>query len=171
MFKKLLITIIILHLTPSLALARGKPYLGAAAAIQNTRGYTGLAANAFLGYSAALGKRQQYYIASEIFGDSGTFPISQNHYHRTNYGFGASILPGFILNQYSLVYLRIGVETFRFSDTLNFFTGGQLGLGLQSKFADSWDIRAEYVYTGSGIIRQFGNCMFNFVKLGLVYKF
>lgn len=166
MFKKLLLLCTLLI---SSSLTQAGPYLGAALGIQNTGGgYTGLLVSPFLGFGLPL--CQTYYIGGELFADSGSIPLSQNYYHRTNYGIGASITPGFILSQNTIIYLRAGVETFRYSTTLNFFTGGQLGLGLQTMIAEQWDVRGEYVYTGKGIIRNFGTPRFNFFKVGLVYK-
>src|SRR5690242_986112 len=71
-------------------------YLGGSLGIQNTKAYNGLFASAFGGYGLIFGPCQNFYFAGEIFGDTGSLPLSQNYYRRTNYGFGASILPGYI---------------------------------------------------------------------------
>jgi len=147
------------------------PYLGGGLGIQNTESYNGLLATFFGGYSVTLGEEQNGYFAGEIFGDTGSLPLGQNYYRRTNYGFGASLLPGYRFREAILLYLRLGVETFRYSRTLQMFTGGQLGLGLQMDVAKNWALRGEYVYTGEGIIHNFGYSRFNFFKLGLIYKF
>ncbi len=167
MFKKGLIICTVFIASSSLA----EPYLGGSLGLQNTQAYTGLLASVFGGYKLTCGEYQNYYFAGEIFGDSGTLPLSQNYYRRTNYGFGLSFLPGIIFRETVLTYLRIGIETFRYSKTLQMFTGGQLGLGLQTNLSAHWAIRGEYVYTGAGIIQDFGDSRFNFFKLGLSYYF
>ncbi len=169
MVKKLLIAGALFAASTLNALAA--PYLGAGLGIQNTESYNGLLATVFGGYSLSFGEYQNYYFAGEIFGDTGSLPLSQNYYRRTNFGFGASLLPGYVFREAVLVYLRIGVETFRYSKTLQMFTGGQLGLGLQMDLSNTWAMRGEYIYTGQGIIQNFGYSRFNFFKLGLIYKF
>jgi len=169
MFKKLLITCTVFAASSMIALAQ--PYLGGSIGIQNTNAYTGLLASVFGGYSLTGGEYQNYYLAGEIFGDTGTLPLSQNYFRRTNYGLGASLLPGLIFREVVLTYLRMGIETFRYSSTSQMFTGGQLGFGLQASLSANWAIRGEYVYTGAGIIHDFGDSRFNFFKLGLLYYF
>lgn len=169
MFKKLLLGCAI-FLASSMA-AEASFYLGGSLGIQNTEPYNGLFASAFGGYGLTFGEQQNFYFAGEIFGDSGSIPLNQNHFRRTNYGFGASLLPGMIFRESILAYLRLGIETFRYSKTLQMFTGGQLGLGLQSQLSRTWALRGEYVYTGAGIIQSFGSCRFNIFKLGLIYSF
>lgn len=171
MFKKLLLIGTILAASPCLSAAKGIPYLGVGFGIQNTQAYTGLLGTVSGGYSITAGQYQNYYFAGELFADSGSLPLCQNYYRRTNYGYGASFIPGIILRETVLAYLRMGIETFRYSTTLNHFTGGQLGLGLQTRISDKWDIRGEYVYTGKAIFEGFGTVRFTIFKLGLVYKF
>jgi opacity protein-like surface antigen len=98
-------------------------------------------------------------------------PLSQNYYERSNYGLGISILPGMQLNSSTLFYGRIGVETFRLSNYLSYRTGGQLGIGIQTDFTESFDLRAEFVYTGRGIFEGFGVSQYRIFRLGLVYSF
>ncbi len=146
-------------------------YLGGSLGIQNTEAYNGLFASASAGYGLIFGDCQNFYFAGEIFGDTGSLPLSQNYYRRTNYGFGASLLPGYVFRESILTYLRMGVETFRYSGTLQMFTGGQLGLGMQTNISKTWAVRGEYVYTGAGIFHNFGYVRFNIFKLGLIYLF
>lgn len=85
-------------------------------------------------------------------------------------GVGVSMIPGIILNHDSLIYTRIGTGTFLYSKDRSYFTGGQLGIGLQSKISDNWSLRGEYIYTGSGIFTGFGNARFNLFNLALIYN-
>lgn len=167
MLKKLALFCCIYAATAEATFA--SPYLGASLGIQNTKSYNGLLATLAGGYSLSF--CDDYYLAGELFFDTGSIPFSQNYYRRTNFGFGASIIPGYVFRQSVLAYLRMGVETFRYSGTLQMFTGGQLGLGLQMDLSKTWALRGEYIYTGAGIIHDFGEGRFNFFKLGLIYKF
>ena len=169
-FKKLSIMVLLSSAAPSALALKSIPYLGTSLGIQNTQAYTGLFASVSGGYGIITGEYRNYYFAAELFADSGSLPLCQNYYRRTNYGIGASFLPGLILRETVLAYLRVGVENFRYSTTMNHFTGGQLGIGLQTHISHKWDIRGEYVYTGKGIFRDFGTVRFNIFKLGLVYK-
>jgi opacity protein-like surface antigen len=169
MLKKLLIACALYAAGSLNALA--SPYLGGSIGIQNTESYNGLMASVVGGFNGTFGYYQNYYVAGEIFGDTGSLPLGQNYYRRTNYGYGASFLPGYIFRETILLYLRMGLETFRYSGTDQRFTGGQLGLGLQTDISNNWAIRGEYIYTGAGIIHNFGYSRFNFFKLGLFYKF
>jgi len=162
---------ILLTALPTITYAKSFPYIGLNGGVQNTKGYNGLMTTLLGGYGLITGKYENYYFAGELFADSGTLPLGKKYYRRTNYGFGASITPGLILRETVLIYLRIGIETFRYSTELNWFTGGQLGLGIQSSIAGNWDMRGEYVYTGEGIYHHFGNARFNFFKIGIIYKF
>lgn len=176
MLKKLFMLYLLLACSASLALPKiiykkGDPYIGGALGVQNTEGYNGLFAQAFGGINARLGQSQKVYVGGELFADTGTLPLSQKYFHRTTYGFGASVIPGFILSEKTLAFIRAGIATFRFNKTNNFFTGGQLGLGLQTAINDCTDIRGEYVYTGKGIFHNFGTPRFNFFNLGILYKF
>jgi opacity protein-like surface antigen len=165
MFKK----IGLLMFLASAAFAQGTPYIGAGLGVQNGGGYNGLYMQGFGGYSTAI--KRIYSLAAEVFLNTGSLPLSQKHYNRTTFGLGASLLPGIILNQNSLIYARIGIASFRYTKTDATATGGQLGLGLQNSLTDNWDIRGEYVYTGKSIFKRgFGNSRANFINLALVYK-
>ncbi|HVY54033.1 MAG TPA: outer membrane beta-barrel protein [Gammaproteobacteria bacterium] len=146
------------------------PYMGFGLGNQNAKGYNGLYGQVFAG----LGMRSAedtYYVGGEVWVNSGSLPLSQKYFHRTVYGAGVSLMPGIILNHDSLIYARIGTGTFRYNKDLSYFTGGQLGIGFQSKFSDNWDLRGEYVYTGSGVMTGFGNMSLNLFNLALVYNF
>jgi opacity protein-like surface antigen len=174
MSKKLLLALALLSATHSsfaLYINSYSPYLGAALGVQNTQAYNGLYANGFAGYSLKAGQNNNLYLAGELFINTGTLPLNNNYYRRTTYGFGASILPGLIIKQYTIAFARIGIANFRYNFSNSSFTGGQLGFGLQTAINPHWDVRGEYVYTGSGVIRGFGNTRFNMVDVGLVYKF
>ncbi len=167
MFKKLALACLIYG--SALGNAQAVPYLGASLGIQNTEAYNGLLATLSGGYSTSF--CENYYLAGELFFDTGSLPLSQNYFRRTNFGFGASLIPGYVFRQAVLAYLRMGIGTYRYSKTLQMFTGGQLGFGLQMDLSKTWAMRGEYVYTGAGIIHDFGYARFNFFKLGLIYKF
>jgi opacity protein-like surface antigen len=167
MFKKWLILLPLLLSSPAMAAF----YIGGGVGLQNTGPYNGLFVNAFGGYGRLMGKNQLLYLGGELFGDSGSLPLSQNYYERSNYGLGASFMPGLQINPTTLLYFRIGVETFRLSNYLNYKTGGQLGLGVQTNLTEKFDLRAEFVYTGQGVYHNFGISQYRIFRLGLVYSF
>ena len=169
MFKKLFITTALLAATTHAAFA-GESYFGAGLGIQNSGGYNGIVSNIFGGYGSTAGPTENYYVGGEIFANIGSLPLSSDHYNRTTYGFGISFIPGIYLNEYTIAYGRVGLENSHFSRTNSTQTGAQLGAGLQTRVTNNWDVRAEYVYTGSGIISHFGTTRSNQFNMGLIYK-
>lgn len=176
MLKKLFILILILATHAYFTLAQAfsctkvHSYVGAGAGIQNIHGYNGLYATLFGGINTTAGQNNNIYLAGEAFANTGSLPISQKRFNRTTYGFGLSLLPGIIIANTTLAYIRVGIATFRYNKTNDYASGGQLGLGLQTNITTHWDIRGEYVYTGEGIIHDFGTSRFNFFNIALVYK-
>lgn len=186
MLKKLLVACSVLALTSSVAFATPTPYIGAGLGVtvntaNNTYGsFRGVPVNLFAGYGGIV--TQNFYLAGELFGTAGTFSLNDNGGLKTTYGYGASLLPGFMLSDHTLAFARVGVIRTRFTDLSDTRTGGELGLGLQTSLTQNVDIRGEYDYVAyqsvsgrtSGI---FGNHSYSTsprsdqFNLGLVYKF
>lgn len=173
--KKLLLIAFLLALWSMQANAftykKGDPYAGAGAGIQNIHGYNGLYATFFGGMNITMGPSDMIYLAGEAFVDTGSIPLSQKKRHRTTYGGGLSLLPGIVIAETNLAYLRVGVASFRHNKSNDWSTGGQLGLGLQTDINPCTAIRGEYVYTGRGVIHNFGRARYNFFNLAFLYKF
>lgn len=148
------------------------PYVGLGLGVKNYRSYDGLIGNVFTGLGKRVGYNNNYYVGGEIFADVGSIPLSGLSYgRRATYGLGASFIPGVMLNNYTMAYGRIGVRTSHYQGTNNYNTGPQLGLGLQTAVYKNWDVRGEYVYTGSGLTGSRFKKGTNQVNIGLVYKF
>lgn len=146
-------------------------YVGAGLGVRQAGSYKALLANIFAGYGKKLGQNNNYYLGGELFADAGSLSLSGRQYgNRSNFGLGASIIPGVMLTQDTMAYGRVGVKAYRTSGTNRTTTGGQLGLGVQTNVAKNWDVRGEYVYTGTGIVHNFTRHGANQVNMGLVYK-
>ncbi len=126
---------------------------------------------------------QNIYIGGEFFG--GTSAISKNmvphnkgiYSVKSTWGYGFDLMPGLLINDLVLGYLRIGVNQLNFPDLHTTPTGYRLGLGGQTNVYKNLDLRAEYVfnqYKPSGVINHLGGInrldaeLFN---IGIVYKF
>jgi opacity protein-like surface antigen len=126
----------------------------------------------FGGYSMLW---DQFYGALEIFGqDDGVI----NNYRSTKFGssssswgYGLSVLPGYLISDNVLGYLRLGVVNTRFNGHNNSnSTGGQVGLGMQTALTNCWDLRGEWIYSFYNSITA-GVPRTQQFNLGLLYKF
>lgn len=131
----------------------------------------------FGGYSMLW---DQLYGAVEIF-VSDAAVINNYNYNvlgdarngsaNSSWSYGISVLPGYMLNDQVLGFLRLGVLNTRFTTAGgNNETGGQVGLGMQTSLTPCWDLRGEWDYNfynsmniGAPKSQQF--------NLGLLYKF
>src|SRR3990167_5578920 len=103
MFKKLLIVNALLALTGSAFAA--SPYVGAGLGVAvNTAGpsssvkaYRGLPVSVFGGYGGLV--TQNVYLAGEVFAGTDALEL-ENYGMRSTYNFGASVLPGLMLNDH-----------------------------------------------------------------------
>jgi outer membrane autotransporter protein len=90
-----------------------------------------------------------------------------------------------MLTNDSMVYARVGVVKTKFNvkadvsslgdeSSNETVTGGQLGLGLQTKVTQKVDLRGEYVYTGYNSFHAVGekvNASSGQATVGVVYNF
>ena len=191
MLKKFLLTSAIVSMTSSVAIANPAPYVGAGLGIvTNTSSsvaidkagttilnqpanFRGVPFNLFVGYGGMVS--QMVYLAGEVFGTTATGEISSTSGLKTTYNYGASILPGAMLSDHTLAFVRAGVVRTRFSNANVTRTGGQLGLGLQTNVTQNVDIRGEYDFTAYG---SFNNSIGRIsaprsdaFNLSLIYKF
>lgn len=158
-----------LSLYPRVVVA-GNSHRGAAA-------YEGFGGNLFAGYGAMMSPG--FYLAGELFvGD--TWKLKDYHTFggvKTTWDVGASILPGFLVTDCILTYLRLGATDTRFSGNNNHHhfrtevadaddavvehhhhhnnnnntkVGWHVGLGGQATICGNWDLRGEYIYTQYG---------------------
>lgn len=177
MFKKLLIATAILVTTPTFAItSQAIPYLGGSLGVNTVTAsgsgsFRGMPATVFLGIGNTLA--QSVYLGGELFGVLGTMELSSSSVGaaglKTSYGVGASFMPGYLLTDRTLMFLRLGAVRSRFPTIGANSTGGQFGFGMQTNLMQNWDLRAEYAYTAYGSIHGVTpkSDLFN---LGLVYK-
>lgn len=135
--------------------------------------YSGLEGTLSGGYAAMLSP--VWYLAGEIFvGDSfnlKNYKDSSGNGVKSTWSYGIDIIPGFMITDYVLGYVRAGVVRTRFSDIGKNSTGWQIGLGGQTNVYQNWDVRGEYVYTAYNSLTLIGKPQASQFNLGVVYKF
>lgn len=193
MVKKILLVSAIAALTSAhVAMANPSPYIGGGIGITNNSStvkindgdnyaggsFRGVPVNLFAGYGGNV--NENFYLAGEVFGTVGTFNLTKNNSGlKTDYTYGAAIIPGVMLSEQTLAYGRVGILKSHFPDaSSNNRAGAQFGAGLQTTLAQNIDLRGEYDYIAykSTTARSGGN-KFTFspradqFNVGLVYKF
>jgi len=143
--------------------ARSSFYTGVGLSMLNNRGYTGLMPKGFVGYGTILGRSKSLYGGVEIFVGIESLTLSPNQtYHITGLA-GASVLPGYKISDWTLLFTRLGVEFARYARFNTTKLGGLFGLGFESYLSQHWDLRGEYDYDTNKNLNQY--------NLDLVYKF
>ncbi|EKD73962.1 MAG: hypothetical protein ACD_45C00124G0002 [uncultured bacterium] len=152
MIKKIVITSAILTASTAISFAAGAPYLGVGLGLtnntSNNASYRGIPLTLSGGFGATI--NQNIYLAGEIFANFATSTLNNNVGSvslKTTYGYGISFIPGVMLSDHSMTFLRLGLIKTRFSSLDNTATGGQIGWGLQTGITQNWDLRGEYDYT------------------------
>lgn len=171
MLKKIALASAILAASTGVALANPAPYVGVSSGVVvNTLnisshhhsveagGYRGVPFNLFAGYGGMV--NCNFYLAGELFGTVATANISDNDAQlKSTYGFGAAILPGVMLSDHTLGYIRAGVVRTHFKlddDAKQTKTGGQFGVGLQTNLCQNLDLRGEYDFVSYGSLSHDG---------------
>lgn len=153
------------------------PYVGASLGVRNNYNgipavYKGIEGTLSLGYAGVL--TPAFYLAGEIFaGDSWNvrnFPENGVSV-RSTWTYGISLIPGMMLTDYVMAYVRLGAVRTRFSHEGENNTGWQVGVGGQTNLAPCWDLRGEYVYTGYRSDNDVGRPASDQFNIGVVYKF
>lgn len=177
MLKKIVIGSAILLSTSTGAFAHDGAYVGATVGVKtvtDTFTATRMAPGSILaGYSANVAPN--VYLGGEVFADIGSIEISDSNTLRTTYGIGASVMPGIMIADHTMGYVKAGVLHSHFTSLNKNANGGQLGLGMQADINSCWAVRTEYDYTAYQKINKSGLGGFNprgdEFKLGLIYKF
>lgn len=157
------------------------PYIGLNPEIrtnynQTASVYKGLDGTVFAGYAML---NSSFYLAGEIFAQHGvTLQNYRNNINanlnpvgvKTTWGTGLSILPGFLVADTLLGYLRFGGIVTHFQDVGQSATGGQVGIGLEGTVSESWDLRAEYTYSFYQSMSGIGSPRSDQFRLGVLYK-
>lgn len=150
MFKKILATSILFSVA---AASTAAPYIaGGLGVVSNTSkssSFRGATLNAALGYGALI--KQDFYLGGEGFATFLTGTLDNNPAAtsmRTTYSFGLSVLPGYMLSEHTMAFVRAGLLRTRFTRPASTVTGGQVGIGMQTSVTQNWDVRGEYDYVG-----------------------
>jgi opacity protein-like surface antigen len=177
MLKKLFIASALLAVSTQLAFATsGAPYVGASVGQKtNTATYVnfrGVPVDIFVGYGAIIG--EGLYIGGEVLANVTTAEVTDNGLKST-YGYAASFLPGLLISDHTMAYLRLGILRQHFSPSglkANTVSAGQLGIGLQTNLMQNWDLRGEYDYDAYGSLSGIaGNPRGDEFDMALLYKF
>lgn len=212
MFKKSMTACAILLCSSSLAFT-GTPYLGASfgathQTFEDKTTYadgtfdaadTGVLFNTNLGYGGLLNSK--LYLGGEILANVSSTNMegikidddikSLSLDFKTKYTYGLSVLPGYMLTDMTMAFVRLGYVRTRFDvketynikpiDLLpsedseqNTVNGGQFGLGMQTKLTDNLDLRGEYNYSSYHTFHSLDNKIdpsSGQATVGLVYKF
>jgi len=157
---------------PYLGLSIG-PLVNVAGSSSAFHGYTG---NLNVGYGAFV--RSAFYLAAEAFvegiGQFKNYQSASGVSPKQTFVYGIDIIPGYLITDYLLGYLRAGVDRGHFNDTNggnSNVTGWRIGLGGQTNFYQHWDLRGEYVYNQYNRISAVGKVLSNQFNLGVIYKF
>lgn len=116
-----------------------------------------------------------FYLAGELFVIPYTLSLYESNSERdqsarTTYAWGLSFLPGLLLTEKVVAYLRLGYVATHFWGPNTNKSGGQFGAGLQSDLSKNWSIRAEYVYTAYANVSTWGSPKTDQYGIGLIYK-
>lgn len=178
MFKKLLVVSAILAASSTVALASVNsapaPYVGGSIGLTDNSAkghgtYRGLDANLALGYGGIV--QQAVYVAGELFVVPGSISVGPSDTVKTSYSVGASILPGIMLNDKTMGYLRLGIVDSRFTDSSQTKVGGQVGLGLETNLCQNWDLRGEYTWSKYASSGRLTSPTTDGAHIGIVYRF
>lgn len=141
----------------SCALADGAPYIGAGLGLevntaqQSTPGnFRGIPFELLAGYGGLV--TPTVYLAGELNGTFATLGVSGTNTLRSNYTYGASFIPGVMLNGSTMAYGKVGVVRTQFNNPNHFETGGRFGVGLQTSLSQNVDLRGGYDYTTYGTL-------------------
>jgi opacity protein-like surface antigen len=177
MKKSILALSIVVASMASTAFGWGSPYLAPSLYVQDlttpTSNFRGLHPRMSVGYA---GQIDFYYLAAELFVTPFTYTISNTHSEggdslRISQDFGASIIPGVLISEGVLAYLRLGVVSSKFHAPSTTKAGAQLGVGLQTSLSSAWSLRGEYIYVDYSNASNLGSPKSDEFGLGLVYRF
>jgi len=154
------------------------PYVGVGLGVRNN--YTGdpvvfkgLDGDLFAGYGGIVAP--SFYLAGEAFvlgtANLKDYQDFKGNGARSTWSYGLSVIPGYMITDHVLGYLRAGAAWTRFSDqNVSNKVGGQIGVGGQTNIYQNWDLRGEYVYTQYGRVTGIGKVQNDLFNVGLVYR-
>lgn len=136
--------------------------------------YEALAPRLSFGYGALLSRT--YYLAAEVDATPTTIRVGKNDTVNNNslentVSYAAAILPGYLYDSLSLLYLRLGVVNTRFNQLDTTKPGFQLGAGMDLHLSGCWSLRAEYSYFIYRSMNTVGSPKANDFSIGALYRF
>ena len=115
------------------------------------------------------------YLGGEIFASAFSAVLSNNTPNatslKTTRSFGASLIPGYMINQSAMGYLRLGMISSEFSGPNTTKSGAQIGIGMQTSLDRNWSVRGEYTYTAYATVHQLGAPKTDQFMIGFLYYF
>lgn len=138
--------------------------------------YQGIEGTISGGY--ALTFQDRWYLAFELFGADSTKSRNVLRYGSTyvgvqsNWSYGFDFIPGVVVTDGFLLYLRVGGIGTNFNNINIVSNGWQIGVGGQANLTRNWDIRGEYVSSGyNSVSAAVNKIVANQFNVGVVYKF
>lgn len=177
MVKKLLSLCALFIITTSYAFAAASIYIVPnvkyeSLSINNIR-YEGITGQLEVGYGGPI--YGNYFLAGEVYASPKSINIHNNNGNvislKPSWDFGGSILPGYIFDASTLLYLRLGAERTHIPGPDATQNGGQLGAGIQFNLNACWDIRGEFNYTWFGKMDDLGKLNKAQYLVGFVFRF
>lgn len=179
MIKKIFLTsLIIMASNAAFAGSGSSPYVGASMGVNVNSStsvagdagvYRGVPLKVFAGYNVVF--NQSASLGAELTGVIGSAQMSNKNNMRTSYGYAASVLPGVMLSDQTMAYLRAGVVRTEFSNVNSMATGAEGGVGLQTALTQNFNLRGEYDYTAYRSVSGIHAPSADAFDLGLVYQF
>jgi opacity protein-like surface antigen len=143
--------------------AKASFYAGLGLTMLNGKGATELMPKLYVGYGTFIGKSKKIYGALEIAGGAGNISLAPNHQYRVANLISASFIPGYMINEWTMLYARFGAQSTRYSTLDSSNNGGLYGVGLAIYTSPHWDTRIEYDYANNKNLNQF--------NIDYIYKF
>lgn len=176
MFKKIIFATSLFATTLSIAHAAAfyiEPSANVIDVTSPNGSYRGVAPRLAFGYSDMISN--EGYFAGELFVTPTSGVLSENTPNstslKTTRDFGASIIPGYYINQSVIGFLRFGAITTKFTGPNKYLTGAQFGIGMQTLLTPNWSVRTEYNYITYRSSSSIGTPRSDQFSLGLLYYF
>ncbi len=180
MFKQLAFASAILVAATGVAMANPAPYVGASLGVNiNTPtdsssigGFRGAPVSLLAGYGGTM--NDCFYLAGELNAVLLTSTMSGGGLLKSTYGYGISILPGYMLSDHTVAFARVGMVRTKFSTIDKYSNGGQVGLGVQTSVTQNLDVRGEYDFTAYSAMSTYAGSIAprsDATTLSLIYKF
>jgi len=152
----------------------------------NTGKYTGLNPKISLGFEKKFDNR--LFLATELgistsgitINDQQKYTCGYSRYYssfNSNSTFDIAIFPGIVLDENTLLFLRLGAAGTYFPEFDGAAGGGEIGLGIQKKLSGAWELRLEYFHTDYNSIVDENNYIVgpepkaDNIAIGLMYTF